>query len=104
MEGNRNPATELRHLDLTLDRARGLVFRGDAVVHLTPTEFRLLAALLAEPGKICSRQRLTALAIAGGAIVRDRTVDVHIAALRRKLGHPEIIETVRRRGYRLQPA
>jgi DNA-binding response OmpR family regulator len=102
MSGSDARPEELRYLDLRLNRARNMVFRGAAPVRLTPTEFRVLATLMEEPGRICSRQRLIALCITDGAIVRERTIDVHIASLRRKLGAPVVIETLRGQGYRLR--
>jgi two-component system, OmpR family, response regulator len=71
---------------------------------LTPTEFRLLAALAARPGKILARQDLVRTAWPHGAIVQDNTLDVYIARIRRKLsqlpGTPEIT-TLHSVGYRL---
>src|SRR5437868_3593736 len=78
---------------------RSAVRIGGQEIALTPTQFRLLAALVAEPGRAFSRAELVARAI--GTVVAERTVDVHVKELRRKLGpHGDRIETVRRRGYR----
>lgn len=65
---------------------------------LTPTEKRLLDTLQQAPGRIFSRQELLSLVIPD-AIVLERTIDVHIRALRSKLGNANRIRTVRRRGY-----
>jgi two-component system OmpR family response regulator len=59
---------------------------GDQRVALTPTEFRLLAALGAQPGEAVRRATLIGAAWPEGAIVHDNTLDVYIARLRRKLG------------------
>jgi two-component system response regulator MprA len=59
---------------------------GDATAALTPTEFRLLARLLAKPGEAVRRRELVHAAWPHGAIVRDNTLDAYIARLRRKLG------------------
>ena len=78
---------------------------NDTPVRLTLTEFRLLASLLRANGRVLSRSSLIAEAIGPGITVTERTVDVHIAAVRRKLGeHGSIVKTVRGVGYRLVSA
>lgn len=72
---------------------------------LTPTEFRLLGALAATPGKAITRQELIRTAWPHGAIVQDNTLDVYIARIRRKLAKlPDApgIATLHGVGYRLQ--
>ncbi|MBV9335456.1 MAG: response regulator transcription factor [Solirubrobacterales bacterium] len=72
---------------------------------LTPTEFRLLAALAARPGNAISRAELIRTAWPHGAIVQDNTLDVYVARIRRKLrALPDTptIKTVHGVGYRLQ--
>ena len=72
---------------------------------LTPTEFRLLAALAGRPGRALSRQELISTAWPLGAMVQDNTLDVYIARTRRKLKalqSPQAIKTVHGLGYRLQ--
>ncbi|AXK31749.1 winged helix family transcriptional regulator [Streptomyces armeniacus] len=74
-------------------------------LHLTYLEFELLAHLVAHPHRVHSRELLTE-AVWGHAYVGDgRTVDVHIARLRRKIGtpHRDRIVTVRRVGYKYVP-
>ena len=74
-------------------------------IELTPTEFRLLAALAGRQGRACARLELTRAAWPYGAIVHDNTLDVYIARLRRKLGslpRPPRIVTVHGTGYRLE--
>jgi len=78
--------------EVTVDGAR---------VDVTAREFDLLAALLANPGRVLARDRLLDLAWGMGFAAGTRTVDVHVAQLRRKLGRPELIETVRGSGYKL---
>src|SRR5438477_2875117 len=77
---------------------------GEAAVPLTPTEFRLLARLLARPGEAVRRRDLARAGWVHGAHVRDNTLDAYIARLRRKLraleGAPEIV-TVHGVGYRI---
>jgi two-component system response regulator MprA len=74
-------------------------------VPLTPTEFRLLAALAAHPGQAVRRASLVSAAWPDGAIVHDNTLDAYLARIRRKLreaGAAEAIETVRGVGYLLR--
>jgi two-component system phosphate regulon response regulator PhoB len=71
-------------------------------VRLTLTEFRLLATLMAGPNRVLSRRGLISNAIGPGITVTERTIDVHIAAIRKKLGsHGSMIQTVRGVGYRI---
>jgi two-component system response regulator MprA len=89
---------------LQLDPSERTVADGGATVTLTPTEFRLLAALAARPGRSLTRRELARTAWPHGAIVHDNTLDVYIARLRRKLrglAEPPVITTVHGTGYRL---
>jgi DNA-binding response OmpR family regulator len=86
--------------DVVLDRnAREVSVEGRAV-ELTTKEFDLLAMLIENPGVVVSRDQLLdrvwGMTYPGGT----RTVDVHVAQLRRKLGKPELIRTVRGAGYK----
>ena len=66
----------------------------------TPTEFRLLHFLATHPGRVFTRDQLIDRAIGEGAVVIDRNIDVHIRAVRRKLGSQrDLIETIRGVGY-----
>jgi len=90
---------------MRLDPAAHAVRVGDRSEPLTPTEFRLLAALAARPGEVVRRRELVAAAWPDGAIVHDNTLDAYIARLRRKLralDSPEQIATARRVGYVLR--
>jgi two-component system response regulator MprA len=90
---------------LALDPSQLTVSVGGHVQELTPTEFRLLAALAGRSGRAISRQELISTAWPLGAIVQDNTLDVYIARIRRKLrGMPaaQTIKTVHGLGYRLQ--
>ena len=89
--------------DVELDRAAHTVTAGGAGVELTGREFDLLAALLAHPGVVLSRDRLLELAWGGEFPGGTRTVDVHVAQLRAKLDRPDLIETVRGAGYKVVP-
>jgi two-component system, OmpR family, response regulator len=89
---------------LVLDPAQHAVASAGQSWTLTPTEFRLLAALAAQPGKVLSRQELIRAAWPHGAIVQDNTLDVYIARIRRKLAQlPDVphIATLHGVGYRL---
>jgi two-component system, OmpR family, response regulator len=74
-------------------------------IRLTPTEFRLIAALAGQPGRVVRRSELLRAAWPHGAIVHDNTLDVYIARLRRKLrmlpGSPQIV-TLHGVGYRIK--
>ncbi|HEY6760534.1 MAG TPA: response regulator transcription factor [Baekduia sp.] len=90
---------------LRLDPGAHAVLHGDVRVPLTPTEFRLLAALAARPGEVVRRATLVAAGWPEGAIVHDNTLDAYLARLRRKLrdaGAPEAIHTRRGVGYELK--
>jgi DNA-binding response OmpR family regulator len=84
-----------------LDLGTHEVVADGAPVRLTLTEFRLLAALIGARGRILSRSALMAKAIGPGVTVTERTIDVHMTALRKKLGAAGVlIRTVRGVGYR----
>ena len=96
--------TDQVHAGLTFDPTQLTVSVGDAMQTLTPTEFRLLAALAAHPGKAVARAELVGVAWPQGAIVHENTLDVYVARLRRKLraldGAPTLA-TVHGLGYKL---
>ncbi|HUJ27862.1 MAG TPA: response regulator transcription factor [Myxococcales bacterium] len=79
---------------------------GDAELALSRTEFNLLAVFLRSPGRVFERSQLLDAVWGSDVVVGDRTVDVHIKALRRKIeeagGDPRVLETVRGVGYRLR--
>jgi DNA-binding response OmpR family regulator len=83
------------------ERARQASLDG-AELQLTPKEFELLAALARDPGAAVTRQRLLADVWQTTWYGSAKTIDVHIAALRKKLGDPGWIETVRGIGFRLR--
>jgi two-component system phosphate regulon response regulator PhoB len=88
---------------LTMDRTRRAVRSDDVELVLTPTEFRLLWTLARNPGRTFSRLELMDLSHGKDANALDRTVDVHIRALRKKLhDNADLIETVRGIGYRFR--
>jgi len=76
------------------------LYRGTELT-LTPTEFRLLETMLRQPGRAFTRADLMDAAIGEDSVVLERTIDVHIKSLRKKLGNAsDLIETVRGVGYR----
>ena len=83
------------------ERARRAILDGNEL-ELTPKEFDLVAALARDPGAAISRQRLLAEVWQTSWYGSSKTIDVHVAALRRKLGDPGWIETVRGVGFRLR--
>jgi len=89
--------------DVELDDAARTVTVGGEPVELTGREFDLLAALLAHPGVVLSRDRLLELVWGGEFAGGTRTVDVHVGQLRAKLGRPELVQTVRGAGYKVVP-
>jgi two-component system phosphate regulon response regulator PhoB len=93
----------IEHLGVRIDRVRHRAAVEGTELELTPTEFRLLECLLRQPGRVFSRPQLMDVAIGEGAIVLERTIDVHIKTLRKKLGTKlDYIETVRGVGYRFR--
>jgi two-component system phosphate regulon response regulator PhoB len=96
------PPDLVEHLDVRIDRLRHRAYAADRELELTPTEFRLLECLLRQPGRAFTRHQLMDAAIGDGAVVLERTIDVHIKTLRRKLGDTDLIETVRGVGYRFR--
>jgi DNA-binding response OmpR family regulator len=86
---------------LVVDRRTRRVILRDEELMLTPKEFDLLAALADDPGAACSRQHLLDVVWDPHWYGPTKTVDVHVANLRRKLGDPAWVETVRGVGYRL---
>jgi len=79
---------------------------GASELALSRTEFNLLAAFLRSPGRVFERSQLLDAVWGSDVVVGDRTVDVHVKALRRKIeeagGDPRVLETVRGVGYRLR--
>lgn len=96
------PAPVVRAGGGELDPAAHALRAGGVEVRLTPTEFRILAALFARPGEAVRRRELVRAGWPHGAIVNDNTLDAYIARLRRKLraleGAP-VVETVHGVGY-----
>ncbi|HEY5672156.1 MAG TPA: response regulator transcription factor [Malonomonas sp.] len=97
------PATELSVGDVILSPRNRSVKRGGMPVELTSVEFTLLEVLLRQAGQVISRDVLVEKALGRRLSAYDRSIDVHVSALRKKLGHlsgdSERIKTVRGVGY-----
>jgi two-component system LytT family response regulator len=106
LERLRAPAMPLRFADLEVDTATRDVRRAGIRVSLRPKEYELLVALMHRAGGLVTRRELLAEVWGYSDDVSSRTVDTHVAVLRRKLGHraeePGFIVTVAKAGYRLR--
>jgi len=95
---------ERRYADLSIDRERRSVTRGDAAVPLTASEFEILAALLDRPGRVWTRAQLIDCVTAYGGVGLERTIDTHVRNIRRKLdddaSQPRYVATVVGVGYK----
>ncbi len=90
---------------LRIDLEAHQAFCGQEEVILTPSEFKLLTALLKNQGRVLSREKLIELVQGQGVAVVDRAIDTHVFGLRKKLGAcAATIETIRGVGYRVIPA
>lgn len=99
---NEDEGTMIEVGKLKMDAERHQVVCEDEEVELTPSEFKLLHALMKNKGRVLTRERLIELVQGEGVTVIDRAIDTHIFGLRKKLGScSEIVETVRGVGYRV---
>ena len=95
---------QLAYADIEMDVEAHRVRRDGKSIALGPTEFRLLKALLEQPGRVFSRDRLLDKVWSHDPDIDARTVDVHVRRLRKALnegGGPDLIRTVRSAGYSL---
>ena len=93
----------LRFQDLEIDPGRRVVTVGGAPLELTFTEFQLLLVLARRPGWVFTRSQIVDAVRGSDYPVTDRSVDVQVVGLRKKLGpHGKVIETVRGVGYRFK--
>ena len=95
---------EARGIRLETDAHR--VWNGDEELHLTPKEFELLSLLVSEAGRVVTRQRILSEVWDDDFYATSRSLDVHVSALRRKLGdhpdQPRYVTTVRGVGFRFE--
>ncbi len=86
---------------VSIDRVKHLALVDEGPMELTPSEFRLLETMIRQPGRAFDRTELIDLALGADTMVLERTIDVHIRSLRKKMGDAaEAVETVRGIGYR----
>jgi DNA-binding response OmpR family regulator len=88
--------------EIRLEPSQRRVYAGDDEVYLTATEFDLLACLMRKPGRVFSREQLLSEVWGYSSIAGARTVDVHVAQVRGKLGDASPIRTVRGVGYAVE--
>lgn len=88
--------------NLSVDLEAHQVYCGTEEIQLTPSEFKLLTALMQNRGRVLSREKLIELVQGQGVIVVDRAIDTHVFGLRKKLGQcADVVETIRGVGYRV---
>ena len=91
----------VEHAGIVVDPDRHEVLVDGEPVHLTRTELRLLHVLVRRPGRVYTRDQLVTRVMGDNAWVTDRTIDVHVRAIRRKLdARADVVETIRGVGYR----
>jgi DNA-binding response OmpR family regulator len=106
--GQDTPSDEvLRAADIVLDKGRRSVQVAGQPIQLTPSEFKLLSALMAAPGRVFSRSALLEQVQGPATESVERTIDVHVRNLRSKIepdpSTPRYVETVFGIGYRFRP-
>jgi two-component system alkaline phosphatase synthesis response regulator PhoP len=104
LPGERGPE-KIEHGELLVNFLKHEAFLDGKPLNLTPIEFKLLGALIKEPGRVFSRAQIIDKALGHDFNGFDRTIDVHILKLRRKLEpdphHPRFLKTVYGAGYKL---
>lgn len=101
----RRPHADEQPAGLVLDPVTHAATTAGGSARLTPTEFRILAAIMSRPGEVVRRHAVVAAGWPEGAYVADNTLDSYLRRVRAKLesvGSPSSIETVRGVGYRLR--
>ena len=88
--------------DVRVDEASRRAWRGERELDLSPKEFDLLALLVREAGKVVTRERIMDEVWDVNWFGSTKTLDMHMSWLRRKLGDPPLIATVRRVGFRFE--
>jgi two-component system, OmpR family, alkaline phosphatase synthesis response regulator PhoP len=104
LPGERGPE-KIMHGNLAVDFMKHEAYIESKPLNLTPIEFKILGALVKEPGRVFSRAQIIESALGQDFDSFDRTIDVHILKLRRKLEpdphHPKYIKTIYGAGYKL---
>jgi DNA-binding response OmpR family regulator len=88
--------------DVSLDEASRRAWRGERELELSPKEFALLALLMREAGRVLTRERIMSEVWDTNWFGSTKTLDMHVSWLRRKLGDPPAISTVRGIGFRFE--
>ena len=102
VEAGPDAAVDVVDVDgVVVDLTRHTVTLDGRAVPLTRKEFQVLALLASSGGAVCTRSRIVAEVWGRSWAGANRTLDVHVATLRTKLGRPELVQTVRGVGYRL---
>ncbi len=103
MEARADDADVIASQGVSINRRRHAAMAGEQSLNLTQSEFRILEVFVRQPGRAFTRSELIEAALDKDGMVLERTVDVHIRALRQKLGDfSGLIETVRGLGYRFR--
>lgn len=100
-ETNEDESSVLHIADLSIDRERVSVQRGEQVIELAKKEFELLYLLVSKPGKVFSREEIFNKVWGTDVIVGNRTIDVHVRKLREKIGD-DYIKTIKGIGYKFE--
>ena len=94
---------QIEHHGVMVDRRRFVAKVDTDALSLTKSEFKLLETMIRQPGRAFGRSELVDLALGDDTMVLDRTIDVHVRALRKKMGQAaDLIETVRGVGYKFR--
>lgn len=102
---NSSSESKLVQGSIQLDLNEHRVYRNNKIIHLGPTEFKLLKFFLENPGRVFSREQLLDAVWGHGIFIESRTVDTHIRRLRKTMnveGEKDFIRTVRSAGYSLE--
>jgi DNA-binding response OmpR family regulator len=98
----RTPPAPLEAAGVRIDEGSRRAWRGGRPLELSPKEFDLLTLLVREAGCVVDRERIMGEVWDGRAYASTKTLDMHMTWLRRKLGEPPLISTVRRVGFRFE--
>jgi DNA-binding response OmpR family regulator len=98
----RSAPTRLVVGDVSLDESSRRAWRGERELELSPKEFALLALLMREAGRVLTRERIMEEVWDANWYGSTKTLDMHVSWLRRKLGEPPVISTVRGVGFRCE--
>lgn len=99
--GSSNDNSKIVYGELTIEPSKHKVTLAGEELVFTASEFKMLSVLASQPGRVFTREQLINQSLGENVVVVDRNIDVHIRAIRKKLGeHSSFIETIRGIGYR----